>query len=188
MRRLAYFIALLGLVLVVKSSYVFGKAQLAQWLLWRAWQENKDELTANHKAWYYADGYPVGQLNSLTHNISHIVMNDASNRNMAFAPGIWHHSSNNTIIAAHNDTHFAFVKALNAGDELSYVSQGRVEQHFRVVAIVEKEYRDTDWMYGLDNYLILITCQSRSQLDVVPTGRLVVLAEPINSAVLTEFG
>ena len=180
MRLLAYFIVVLGLVLVVKSSYVYGKAQLAQWLLWQAWQDNKDELTAKHKAWYYADGYPVGQLNSLTHNISHIVMNEASNRNMAFAPGIWHHSSNNTIIAAHNDTHFAFVKDLKAGDDLSYLSQGSVEQYFRVSVILEVDFRDTNWMYGLDNYLILITCQPRSQLDIVPTGRLVILAEPVS--------
>ena len=179
LRLLAMLVAILGIGLIVKSSYVYGKAQLAQFLLWQAWQSNKQSTHSRNKAWYYADGFPVGELTVATHNISQVVLNEASNRNMAFAPGVWHHASNNTILAAHNDTHFSFVKHLEIGDELSYLAQGNEALHYKVETLVEVDHRDTDWLLGYENYLVLITCQRRDRADVVPSDRLVVLAAPV---------
>lgn len=179
LRLLALCIAMLGLVLVFKSSYVYGKAQLAQFLLWQAWQENKADANRQQKAWYYADGYPVGELIIENRGISQIVLNEASNRNLAFAPGIWHHPSNNILLAAHNDTHFSFVKELKLGEKISYQAQGKGQQHFKVVNKLHVDYRDSNWLLGLEGYLVLITCERRSSLDLAPEGRLVVVAEPV---------
>ncbi|MDE3272196.1 sortase domain-containing protein [Pseudoalteromonas sp. G4] len=179
LRLLALCIAMLGLVLVFKSSYVYGKAQLAQFLLWQAWQENKIDANHKQKAWYYADGYPVGELIVESKSISQIVLNEASNRNLAFAPGIWHHSSNNILVAAHNDTHFSFVKDVKVGEKISYQAQGKVQQHFKVVNKMHVDYRDSNWLLGLEGYLVLITCERRNGLDLVPEGRVVVVAEPV---------
>ena len=179
LRLLALCITVLGLFLVFKSSYVYGKAQLAQFLLWQAWQENKTDANQQQKAWYYADGYPVGELIIENSGISQIVLNEASNRNLAFAPGIWHHPSNNILVAAHNDTHFSFVKELKLGEQISYQAQGKAQQHFKVVNKMHVDYRDSNWLLGLDGYLVLITCERRNSLDLVPEGRIVVLAERV---------
>ncbi|MCF6457807.1 sortase [Pseudoalteromonas sp. MMG024] len=179
LRLLALCIAMLGLVLVFKSSYVYGKAQLAQFLLWQAWQENKADANHKQKAWYYADGYPVGELVVESKSISQIVLNEASNRNLAFAPGIWHHPSNNILVAAHNDTHFSFVKELKLGEKISYQAQGKGQQHFKVVNKIHVGYRDSNWLLGLEGYLVLITCVRRNGLDLVPQGRVVIVAERV---------
>ena len=179
LRLLALFIAILGLVLVFKSSYVYGKAQLAQLLLWQAWQENKTDAKHKRKAWYYADGYPVGELIIESKRISQIVLNEASNRNLAFAPGVWQHPSNNLVLVAHNDTHFRFVKELKLGEQISYQAQDKAQQHFKVINKMHVDYRDSNWLLGLEGYLVLITCERRNSLDLLPEGRVVVVAERV---------
>ena len=107
------------------------------------------------------------------------MLNEASNRNLAFAPGIWHHPSNNILLAAHNDTHFSFVKELKLGEKISYQAQGKLKQHFKVVNKLHVDYRDSNWLLGLEGYLVLITCERRNSLDLVPEGRVVVVAERV---------
>jgi sortase A len=179
-RRVLYLLLLVvvltGGILVLKSGVIYGKAQLAQYLLWQAWQVNQLGQQSQQKAWFYADGYPVAQLTIEQTKQTFVVLNEASNRNLAFAPGIWHHASNNTIIAAHNDTHFRFISEAKVGQKIRYLAQTATEQSYQIEAIIEVDYRDTDWLFKLADHLILITCKHRSKLDTAPTTRQVIIA------------
>ena len=170
---------LVGFLLVLKSGYSYGKAELAQYLLWQAWQANKLDQNSQQKGWFYADGFPVAQLTIEQSNQTFVVLNEASNHNLAFAPGIWHHGSNNTDIAAHNDTHFSFISQAKVGEILRYLDQTNTEKSFQIQAIIDLDHRDTDWLFNITDHLILITCKKRTQVDILPSTRQIIIAKKL---------
>ncbi len=118
----------LGLWQLASAGWIQAKAIIAQQLLNYAWKQtqndSKNENTQKNsinKPWPWADTWPVAKLLVPGHNIEQIILAGDSGNSLAFAPG---HSfasarpntAGTTIISAHRDTHFRFLKELKIND------------------------------------------------------------------------
>ncbi len=180
-RTLFFWLALaLSLWQLFQGGYLHAKALLAQHLIKHAWHETLEDLQ-QHKPWPWADTWPVGRLRVPSHNIDLYVLAGDSGRTLAFGPG--HRSGTalpgepgTTLISAHRDTHFSFLKKLTTGDELLFQGINGQWQHYWVSnnIIVHQSDAIAD---SHENTLALVTCYPFNA--IMPGGplRYVVFAE-----------
>ena len=129
-------LAALGAWELGHGAWIHAKAQLAQYLLQRAWTRTLRGEPAS-KPWPWADTWPVARLRVPAHGIDLIVLTGVSGRTLAFGPG---HAPNSAapgepgtaILTAHRDTHFRFLERLQRGDEILVDVPGRPSGRFRV--------------------------------------------------------
>ncbi len=121
-KALPVMVALCGVLILAQGLYVPAKAQVAQWLLDRAWNQ---ALTSGEvqPPWPWADAYPVARLRWPDGDVNQIVLSSASARGMAFGPGHVGGSAKpgqpgHVMLTAHRDTHFSFLGEVSAGDHL----------------------------------------------------------------------
>lgn len=113
-------IAALGLVLLGEGLWIRAKAELAQFLLERAFAETV-ATGRPVKPWSWADTWPVARLKVTRLGAEAIVLASGSGQSLAFGPGHLAGSPDagergTVVYAAHRDTHFAFLGSLRAGD------------------------------------------------------------------------
>ncbi len=170
-----------------QGLYIYAKAELAQYLLASAWQQTKQNKHAI-KPWPWADMWPVARLEVPAHNVNLIVLAGDSGRTLAFGPGHRFGSAapgdiGNSIISAHRDTHFEFLKHLAAGDEIVIENQLGSKTYFTVSGIQVVDSRDARIPIDYDNAaLTLITC---FPFDTLTTGgplRYIVVAVKTTNA------
>jgi sortase A len=110
------------------------------------------------------------------------ILDNASNRALAFGPA--HVSgtaapgtAGNTVIVAHRDTHFAFLRTLQADDEIDVeTARGAARYRVREVAVVDKS--DTRVLDAADSpQLTLITCYPFDAIRPGTPWRYVVIAD-----------
>jgi sortase A len=115
-----------GTALIGNGLWIKVKAELAQILLNQAFsraQKTPESATGTFKPWSWADIEPVARLNAPRLNKSAIILNNTSGEALAFGPG---HLGNTplpgergtSVLAAHRDTHFSWIKDLQSGDRL----------------------------------------------------------------------
>jgi sortase A len=164
-----------------QGLYIYAKAQLAQYLLASAWQQTKQNKQAV-KPWPWADMWPVARLEVPAHKVNLIVLAGDSGRTLAFGPGHRFGSAapgdiGNSIISAHRDTHFEFLKNLAAGDEIIIESQQGVRTHFTVSNMQIVDSRDAQIPIDYGNAaLTLVTCFPFNTLTPGGPLRYVVVA------------
>jgi sortase A len=125
-----------GFSQIAQGVYIKIKAEAAQVLLERAW----DRAMAGERApkpWPWADTWPVARIEALRLKKSAIVLMGASGEAMAFGPGHISYTPlpgrrGTAVIAAHRDTHFAFLKDIRAGDELRVTNADGSQYRFKV--------------------------------------------------------
>jgi len=163
-----------------QGGYLHAKAVLAQQLIKQAWQETLENLQQN-KPWSWADTWPVGRLQIPAHDIDLYVLAGDSGSTLAFGPGHRFGSAlpgqaGATLISAHRDTHFSFLKQLNTGDEILFQGVDGQWQHYQVSnsAVVNESSVIVD---SQNNTLALVTCYPFDA--ILPGGplRFVVFAE-----------
>jgi len=191
-RQVALLLTLLAAWLALDASYLHAKAWLAQHLLSNAWHHALTTGTP-HKPWPWADTHPVARLRVPAHGIDQIVLAGDAGRTLAFGPG-WAESTarpgthGTPVISGHRDTHFAFLRTLAIGDEITL--QGT--QSTATYRITETRIADAtkETLHaGNDDALLLVTCWPFDA--VVPGGplRYVVRAERIaHTAALETAG
>jgi sortase A len=99
-----------------------GKAIVAQILLDKAWASTL-ETGQGSPPWAWMDTVPIAKITVPTTQNSAIVLNTLSGQALAFGPA---HMTKTplpgepgiSVIAAHKNTHFSFLKDLRAGDEI----------------------------------------------------------------------
>jgi len=169
-----------------QGGYLHAKALLAQQLIEEAWQKTLENLQHN-KPWPWADTWPVGRLRVPAHNIDLYVLAGDSGNTLAFGPGHRYGSAlpgetGTSLISAHRDTHFLFLKQLNAGDEILFQGVDGQWQHFQVSnsLVVHESSAIAD--AGASNRLVLVTCYPFDA--IMPGGplRFVIFAEHKNYA------
>jgi len=113
---------LAGALVFAHGALIPAKAALAQVLLERAWTRTLAGEDAA-RPWPWADTWPVAVVEAPRLNARAVVLANASGEAMAFgparlmqtpppgAPGV-------SVMAAHRDTHFRFLKDLEAGDDV----------------------------------------------------------------------
>ncbi|GAB4537443.1 MAG: class GN sortase [Parvularculaceae bacterium] len=170
---------LTGAAMLAYASYMPAKAALAQILLQRAWTEAQAGRDA--RPWPWADATAIAEIRAPRLGKRQIVLSAASGEAMAFAPGHMRATPlpgdpGVSIIAAHRDTHFRFLRNLQIGDLLEVSRDGRI------IAFRVTELRVVRWdRSGIDaaapgRRLALVTCYP---FDAVARGplRYVVIGE-----------
>jgi len=156
-------VGLLGIATFAYGAYIPIKADLAQFLIHRAWNQSI-ETGQSIKPWAWADMHPVLRLESKAHNQDLIVLSGDTGNVLAFGPGLssdtpYISDASSLIISAHRDTHFTFLQDVVLGDEILLTNTNNLRQHYKVTNI---EIIDTDKQDILldDNQSIikLVTC------------------------------
>lgn len=142
--------------------YIKAKAEVAQVLLERAWQQT----LANgrpHKAWPWADTWPIAKLEFPSQGESEIVLSGTSGEALAFGPG---HllgtpepgQPGTSVIAAHRDTHFSYLRHVKNDDSVILTDARGMRRFFTVRSsrIVESDNSHIDPHSGFG--LALVTC------------------------------
>jgi sortase A len=106
----------------LSAGWIHAKAALAQVLLERAWAHS-DHGRRLQRPWPWADIAPLARLSVPRLQRTLIVLNGDNGEALAFGPG-WTPGSARpgtpglSVISAHRDTQFSFLKALRPGDRL----------------------------------------------------------------------
>ena len=141
--------------------YIKAKAQVAQMLLESAWQESLRTGTP-HKAWAWADAWPVASLSVPRLEIYEIVLSNASGEALAFGPG--HMSATDlsgnglNAIAGHRDTHFSFLKKLRPGDTIILTTMEGKTTEYSVTGAEIVDTATTRLDPDAGKGLVLVTC------------------------------
>lgn len=163
--RRALLLALLagGAATLGAGSWVPAKAELAQWLMSRAWAETQTDRR-RAKPWPWADTWPVARLTLPRRAEPLIVLAGASGRNLAFGPAHVDGSAlpghaGVSVIAAHRDTHFRALGELEPGDEIEIEQPDGTAHVYEVTASEVVDARDTGVRLDADGRrVVLVTC------------------------------
>jgi sortase A len=165
------------------AAWIHAKAALAQHLIAAAWERTRVEGAV--RPWPWADTHPVARLAVPGRRISLHVLAGTTGRSLAFGPGhvagtALPGTSGNSVIVAHRDTHFAFLKDLHEDEAILVEDTRGRTTHYRVreVAIVDKHA--TRLLDAADSaQLTLITCWPFDAVQPGTSQRYVVIADRI---------
>ena len=169
--------ALIGCALwqLGQGAYIHAKARLAQYLVATAWEKTLAGAR-EVKPWAWADTWPVARLAAPRLGVELYVLAGASGRTLAFGPGHLPGTAapgeaGNTVISAHRDTHFAFLRELAPGDELVVETPSAARRRYVVVS-TEVVHESALRVILSDDLrrLTLVTCYPFDAID--PRGPL----------------
>jgi len=152
-----------GAFSLADGAVIKAKAVVAQILLERAWVKTLDG-EAEAKPWRWADIRPVLKVEAPRLGASSIVLSGVSGEAMAFGPGLMEGAPppgapGLSIIAAHRDTHFRFLKDIKIGDDVVVTNAGGKRIVFTVSETkVVKANRSALYLDGAEPQLALVTC------------------------------
>ncbi|MDO3386796.1 class GN sortase [Gilvimarinus sp. SDUM040013] len=182
--------AVLLLVLLYQWGSALGievKAQLAQVLIERAWQQKLDAPGVTARPWPWADTEPVGRLQWLDKEgrveRDLFVLSGTHGEALAFGPGLMDGSfADARVIGGHRDTHFAFLRDLRDGDRLRWQDENG---HWRSYMISKRSIADARnnqlWIDPDADALWLVTCFPFDALRAGGPLRYVVRADSIDA-------
>ncbi len=166
---------------VADAAWLHAKAALGQLLLARAWNESKATGTAA-KPWPWADTHPVARLAVPALQVERLVLAGASGRGLAWGPGHVTGSAlpgqrGTTIVTAHRDTHFAFLRDLEAGHRIVVETAKGASRSYRVERSLIADHRALK--LPVDDHsstLVLVTCYPFDAIDPGTPLRYAVIA------------
>jgi len=174
-------------IAVLSGSSAFwmkAKSALGQHLLNQAW-DNASRTGEVHKAWPWADTWPVARLTVAKTNQSLVVLEGTSGEAMAFGPGRVAESSQTAFdgsfaIAGHRDSHMSFLQDVQIGDVFILESLDKAKTEYTVVEqhILNAETQPLSIPQNL-HALVLITCYPFNALQTGGPLRYVVIAQPL---------
>ncbi len=160
---LAFLFLGLGIWQFGSGFYIAAKGEIAQVLLERAWTKTL-ETGENQKPWSWADTWPVAKLEFPRIGKEAIVLDKVSGQALAFGPGLIPGlpgigEVGTAVIAAHNDTHFAFLGDLKPGDVIRVATRTGSDFTFQVLAFDIVDIRKPLTLRTVDEpHLVLSTC------------------------------
>lgn len=115
-------VAVAGLALIGSGLYIKAKAELSQVLLKRSFAEAQSNGGAA-RPWPWADFTVAATISAPRLGVSEVVLQGASGQALAFGPVLLNGTPEpgdpgTSVIAAHRDTHFAWLKDVRPGDVL----------------------------------------------------------------------
>jgi sortase A len=176
--------AFFSLLFIAQALWIPVKAELAQWLIERSWQQ---ALTGDLPArpWPWADTRPMGVLSVPGLDIRQMILEGNSGRNLAFGPVLLDGSAQgqDLVINGHRDTHFSFLQDLSPGDRVQIQLLDRT-QWYRVsqLEIVDSRWHEMVIEPGTSR-LSLVTCYPFDSPSAGGPMRYVVTALPADSTV-----
>lgn len=149
-----------GAAITAKALYIPVKAEVAQVLLARAFDQSIEQGTPV-KPWSWADTAPVSRVRVDRLGVSEIVLSGGSGEAMAFGPTevLDDRARGVTILAAHRDTHFEFVRDLKTGDTISLDRIDGTSVTYRVRGFETVRFDEFTYpAHGGSGLLALTTC------------------------------
>lgn len=158
-RFLQVFLGLVSIAFFLHSAWIPVKAEVAQWLIERSWQQCRAGPDCP-PPWPWADTRPAAILEAPAHGERLVILEGNSGRNLAFGPVLGEGAVNGSdlVISGHRDTHFRFLQRLAAGDRI-VLTRGERVQEFEVMQLDIVDSRDVGLAIepGLER-LSLVTC------------------------------
>jgi len=162
-----------------------GKAVMAQILLDKAWAQSVK--TGNPTPpWGWMDAYPVAKITVPSLGSSAIVLNSASGQALAFGPAHLAQTPlpgqpGTSVIAAHKNTHFQFLRHMRMGDSINIDLPDGTSAQF-IVSEVEIVHKDRSGIavreaLNAPARLALVTCYPFDAISFGGPLRYVVRAE-----------
>jgi sortase A len=152
-----------GITLMGWGLYIPAKAAVAQILLERAWTTAGDTGVAP-PPWPWADTRPIARVRTADNEHEAIVLAGAHGRSLAFGPGHIDGTSlpggiGHSVIAAHRDTHFAFLRDMIVGQEIIVERPDGSQVRHVIVDIQTIDVRTETIALNHDvDMLTLVTC------------------------------
>ena len=118
----------------------------------------------------------------ITSEISWIILAGMTGRTMAFGPGWLQDSAKpnkhgNTVISAHNDSHFSILENVNIGDTFILEDQSSGKEQYQITTMgIVNEHDNTAYEYSEQKMLTLITCYPFTLNPGNKSKRLVITA------------
>jgi sortase A len=184
LNALAVLFFLGAIVMLGKSCWITLKAEVAQILLDRAFTQSIASGEAV-KPWGWADTWPVAELRIPRIKAHAIVLHGATGEALAFGPSYLPDTAKpgergTTVIAAHRDTHFAFLKDVAVHDRIDITRNDGLIFSYTVTNLRVAKWNAS----GIDRHaaghkLVLSTCYP---FDGLTRGdeRYIVEAELVN--------
>jgi sortase A len=150
--------AFFSMLSLASALWIPAKAELAQWLIERSWQQAQ-EGNENARPWPWADTRAVGVLSVPGLGIRQIILEGNSGRNLAFGPVLLDgEMGHDLVISGHRDTHFRFLQDLAAGDRLTVQTKERT-QDYEVIAAEIVDSRTSELVIEpATSRISLVTC------------------------------
>ncbi len=162
-RIISCMLLMIGLIQGMQGGWIYAKAWLAGLMVEKAWTRTL-EGERQVRPWPWADTWPVARLSFPGHGSDMVVLEGASGRVLAFAPGHLQGTAapgeeGAYVVAGHRDTHFAILESLQPGDPIEVEDHRGLRHSFRVreSAVLDKE---DVWALSPTggSELILVTC------------------------------
>jgi sortase A len=175
-------LALVAIALATDAGWLHAKAWLAQRLLQDAWATTR-ATQQPQRPWPWADTHPVARLRVAARDVDQIVLAGDAGRSLAFGPG-WAEASatpgsaGTVVISGHRDTHFAFLRSLQPGDEIRLEDAASVRRYRVSSTRIADARREAITLQSGDAALLLVTCWPFDALVAGGPLRYVVRAEP----------
>jgi len=152
-----------GMMLTSDGLFIKAKAVVAQHLLKSAWARTRNgEVQA--RPWPWADISPVLRISVPRLDRSAIVLSGVSGQALAFGPGLIEGSAmpgqpGLSIVAAHRDTHFRFLKDVEIGDEIEVADAQGDTYIYRIIETLVVDAAASGLVPGEgEARLALVTC------------------------------
>ena len=175
--------AFFSLYFLLTAAWIPLKAELAQWLIERSWQESLSS-GAQEPPWPWADTHAAAALHVPQLDVRLVVLQGNSGRNLAFGPVFLDGTSagQDLVISGHRDTHFGFLKSLERGDRIRLERKNSMQWYeVRDTEIVDSRQRQLVIEPGV-NRLSLVTCYPFDSPLAGGPLRYVVTAVPVAEA------
>lgn len=173
-------IVLICLAGTVQSAWIPVKAELAQWLIDRSWQQCRRGPDCP-PPWPWADTRPVALLEAPNHGVNLVVLAGNSGRNLAFGPVLGDEATggNDMVISGHRDTHFRFLQNVKTGDRLSITRGDRVREFEVIQTDIVDSLKTGLAIDSAMNRVSLVTCYPFDNPHAGGPLRYVVTALPV---------
>lgn len=178
------FLFIVACLCLGRGLIIPAKAFLSVHLLEHAWNKARagDSLA---RPWPWMDSRPVAKLTFPSQNHkSYVVMEGVSGSVLAFSPG-WHPETSYpgtqgiTLISAHNDTHFRYLKMIEINDIITMTDTKNTQHHFRTTQIFTTQTPKITIAESSSDLLILTTCAPSSIPGQRTLKRYAVIAKKI---------
>lgn len=180
----AALLAAFGTWQVANAGWIHAKAALAQGLISHAWMQSRGG-GPSPRPWPGADLRPVARMTLPGRGIELFVLDNASARALAFGPAHVGGTSapggpGNSVIVAHRDTHFAFLRDVAINDEIDLEAARGAKTRYRVREVSIVDQGETRVLDEADSpQLTLITCYPFGAVQPGTRLRYVVVADRI---------
>lgn len=181
-----------GVTAFSQAVWIHTKAELAQVLLDTAWRKS---LQSGHQTrpWSWADTWPVAKLTIPSRKVNMIILDGSNGASLPFAPGHMAGSAvpgerGISIVAAHRDTHFEFLRDIAIGERLQVTRYDGMQVSYRITAMEIIDTRKPSLrLRSNTSQLVMVTCYPFDAIEAGTPLRYVVTAEAVTIPVITRM-